>query len=169
MTGFAEQRNSIRELCRIPLMFAEQQSHTYHNATIFNISGEGMYLEARRKLIAGDGIRIRLADKDAEGLETSCIEMDNATVVWCTAVEKDRGHFYGAGISFNAADIRVQEETASDIEYHCDMCGTRMNAGDFKKIRGSVCLCTICHEYLNSFPEALRRWCIERFLMVNSP
>lgn len=169
MTMSTEQRDCTRESCHISLLFAEQQSQTYHEATVFNISEEGMYLEARRKLSAGDDIRIRPADTDARGLEKPCVEMNNATVVWCTEVEKGGGQLYGAGISFSAVDIIVPGEKSSDIEYHCDMCGKRMNAGEFKKIQDSICLCPICHEYLNSFPELLRRWCIERFLMGNSP
>ena len=169
MTGSTEQRDSTRDLCHIPLLFARQQSQTYHEATVFNISEEGMYLEAQRKLSAGDDIRIRLTDTDAHGLEKPCIEMNNATVVWCAEVEKYGRQLFGAGISFSAVDIIVPEEDFSDIEYHCDMCGKRMSAGEFKKIQDSICLCPICHEYLNSFPESLRKWCIERFLMGNSP
>lgn len=169
MAGFTEQRHCIRESCRIPLIFAFHRSHTYYDATVMNISKDGMYLETRKRLRAGSGIRIRLEGTDATVCEEKrFLEMDNATVLWCTGVEKGDGRFFGAGISFNLSDIVASEEEGAGIEYHCDMCGKKMNAGEFQKIQGRVCLCAICHEYLSTFPEALRKRCIERFLTVNS-
>jgi hypothetical protein len=167
MAESAEHRGCTRQTCNFPLKFALQHSRAYLDATVFNISEQGIYLEADSKLKPGADITIRLTDVDANGLERLSIEMSKATIIWCAKVEKGGGHFYGAGINFPAAEMSLPADSASYIEYHCDMCGKRMDENEVIKIHDNICFCTVCHIYLDSFPEALRKRCIERFLMGN--
>jgi hypothetical protein len=168
MAGSIEQRACARKSCQIPLKFAVQKSDKYFDATMFNISDEGIYMEARQKLSPGDDIWIKMMDNEDVGSGKRFLEIKEATVIWSALFKKDNGSFYGAGINMGVTDILGRTQVSPDIEYHCDMCGKRVKTKEFQKRIDCVCLCSVCSEYLNSFPESLRKRCIERFLLGNA-
>lgn len=167
MAGSIEQRACARKSCQIPLKLAVKKSDKYFDATMLNISDEGMYLEARRKLTPGDGIRIKMMNTDEVGPGKRLLEIKDATIIWSALFRKDDGKFYGAGISMGVTDILGRKKDLSDIEYHCDMCGRKVKTKEFREKIKCVCLCSVCSEYLDSFPESLRKRCIDRFLLGN--
>jgi hypothetical protein len=168
MAESVEQRACARKSCQIPLKFAVQKSDKYFDATIFNMSDEGMYMEARQKLSPGDDIRIKMMNTEEVGSEKRSLEIKEATIIWSALFKKDDGNFYGAGISMGITDILGLTRVSTDIEYHCDMCGKKVKTKEFQERKDCVCLCSVCNEYLDSFPESLRRRCIERFLLGNA-
>jgi len=168
MAESTENRGCTRQTCNFPLKIALPHSQTYLDATVCNISKHGMYLEADSELKPGAFITFRMTDVNVNELERLSIEMSNATIIWCDGVETENGRFYGAGINFPAAETSLSAGIASDIEYHCDMCGKRMSENEFIKIHDTIRLCNVCNAYLDSFPELLRKRCIEGFLAGNS-
>ncbi len=164
MAESPDQRKHPRKSCRIPLKFAREQSDIYGDALVRNISEHGIYVEAHEELRAGAGIRIRLMSTPAPGPANLSGRENVATIIWCTRIETDHGHFYGAGMRLGGTSLNDRAGAAPDGEYHCALCGKKMTGAEVNSIEGCQSLCNICRDYLNDFPQSLRKWFIERFL-----
>lgn len=168
MGQISEHRTHARKDCRIPLeVECTARGRVFPcEATLYNISQEGIYLETDQELRPGEPVHIRLIQEVPRVLECAHLYDCNGTIRWSRQHKIGRHRLYGAGVRFyfSAVTGEIIEE-GPGIVCKCDMCGETISLWDARQ-QGPAWLCPACRRCLERYPEALSR-VTTRYLIGN--
>lgn len=166
MAQIRENRMHSRMYCRIPLECLSKQSDQSFQATVFNVSDDGVYLEADRELRPGENILIHTAQEVPK--EVTCKELeDNVGIIrWTRYMEQEGHHLFGAGLKLYYPDMMEDLKDLESLTYYCDMCGTTIRFTDVQQSKGIIWMCPRCNTYVENLPQALYET-TSRFLIGN--
>jgi hypothetical protein len=168
MTTFRDHRTHPRTPClahlEIDCMSCRTREHI--QGVTYNMSDEGIYLEAERPLRAGAKVIIR--DVHDEEREESCnVLKGNAGVVrWATTMERQAGQLFGYGIWLYYPDLTEGFEGLKDIRFYCDMCGKPVKIRDLRQQKGPLWMCPRCNDSMEHLPDVLEEE-LDRYLVGN--
>jgi hypothetical protein len=168
MTALRDHRTHPRTPClahlEIDCMSCRTREHI--QGTTFNMSDEGLYVEADRHL--GRNARVIIQDVRDEGGVQSCVELKgNAGVVrWARHMEREGGTVFGYGIWLYYPDLAEGFDAIRDVTFFCDMCGRHVRIRDLKQQRGPLWMCPRCNAHIEHLPEVIEDD-LDRYLVGN--
>lgn len=166
MAPFRENRTHSRVNCRIPLKYLPWKSSRSFNATIYNVSDDGAYIETCHAVKPGESILIRLTTDMPDDI-ADIIPSENAGLVrWSRTMRTGRSRLYGAGVRFYYPELVDKIEKSSGLKYSCDVCGKSLGLRDIKQRQGLIWMCPLCSDNIEDLPEALYK-ATTRYLIGN--
>ncbi len=168
MGQISEHRTHKRMDCRIPLeLECTARGRVFPcEATLYNVSEEGIYLETDKELRAGEPVHIRLIQEVPRVLECVHLYDCNGTIRWSRQHKIGRHRLYGAGVRFYFSPATGEMiEEGPGIACQCDMCGETISLWDARQ-QGPAWLCRACRRCLEKYPETIYR-VTARYLIGN--
>jgi ribosomal protein L37AE/L43A len=127
-----------------------------YQATVYNISDEGLYFETDRELKPGQDIRISIRQDLPEEF-THIADGDQSGIIrWSLPVTSGRRHVYRAGIRLSSTGAKRAFQGLPEAQYFCDVCGEQISYRQVRK-EGLVWLCPHCSEYFMNLPPSVSR------------
>lgn len=159
MTPFREHRTHSRMQCRVPLkvVFQARRGRTTHEAVLYNVSEEGVYLETDHEFKPGDRVDVHPVQRVPRVLQSIHLGELPGTIQWSRSSHAGRHRVYCAGVRFEPA--RAAREEAAEppgFVYLCDLCGEAITTR-FPGTAEPVWLCPECRRHLEGFPEPIVR------------
>jgi hypothetical protein len=168
MTAIRDHRTHPRTPClahlEIDCMSCRTREHI--QGVTYNMSDEGLYVEAARHIERG--ARIIIQDVRDEQAEQGCGELrGNAGVVrWIRHMERDGDMFFGYGIWLYYPDLAEGFDSMRDIRFFCDMCGKPVKIRELKQQKGPLWMCPRCNRHIEGLPDELEQD-LDRYLVGN--
>ncbi len=151
-----EHRTHQRMSCRIPMEYTFRRSHKAYQATVYNVSDDGLYVETDRELRPGQDIRISIRQDMPEGFTHLALDDQSGIIRWSLPVTSGRRHVYRAGIRISSPGMKRTFQGLPEAQYFCDICGEQVSYRQVRKV-GLIWMCPHCSEYVTHLPVAVRR------------
>jgi hypothetical protein len=168
MTTFRDHRTHQRTPClghlEIDCMSCRTRDHI--QGVTYNMSDEGLYVEAEVRL--GAGAKVIIQDVSDEAGDERCrVLKGNAGVVrWTRAMERGSSPLFGYGIWLFYPDLAEGFEGLEDIRFYCDVCGHRVKLRDLRQQKGPLWMCPRCNRNIERLPDVLEEE-LDRYLVGN--
>jgi hypothetical protein len=125
-------------------------------ATIYNVNGDGLYLETPHPLEKGEGILIHTLQQVPDSLtDGRDIDANAGVVRWSRAMERNGARLYGAGVRFFYPDLREDREAQDLFENYCDICMKAVGRRIGVLRSDCVWMCPKCSDFLDHLPRDL--------------
>lgn len=170
MAPFREHRTHTRLQCRVPLELKStaQKKKRAYEATIYNVSQDGVYIETSRELEPGEQVHLHLEQLVPRVLECGHLSDSTGVIRWSRPTEIGRHRMYRAGIRLFLPRIGENAvEGHPGVLYYCDMCGITVSLWDVRRQKGPVWLCSHCERHLERYQETVCR-VMTRYLIGNA-
>lgn len=151
-----ENRTQQRLNCRIPMEYTFRRSHKPYQATVYNISDDGLYVETNRELRPGQDIRIFIRQDMPEGFTHLALDDQSGIIRWSLPATTGRRHVYRAGIRLSSPEVQRAFQGLPGTQYFCDICGEQISYRQVRK-EGLIWMCPYCSEYVMHLPAGIRR------------
>jgi hypothetical protein len=144
MDACDENRAGSRTNCMILLECAMDRVEQAFEATAWNISGAGVYLETVQPLEPGERVGLRFPAGLVGDLALGMPGEGEGVVRWAVAMELDEGTMYGAGMEVLTPHL------------DCDVCGGAIPGPDhLVTLKETVRMCRSCGLNVTSLPAGL--------------
>ncbi len=152
-----EHRTQQRMNCRIPMEYTFRRSHKAYQATVYNISDDGLSVETDRELRPGQDVRILINQDVPEEFTHIAAHGDQSGIIrWSLPVKSGRRHVYRAGIMLSSPGMKRAFQGLPEAQYFCDICGEQVSYRQVRKV-GLLWMCPHCSEYVMHLPVAVRK------------
>ncbi|HON39357.1 MAG: PilZ domain-containing protein [Desulfomonilia bacterium] len=151
-----ENRTHQRLNCRIPMEYTLRRSRKPYQATVYNISDGGLYVETDRELRPGQDIRISIHQDMPEGFNHLALDDQSGIIRWSLPATTGRRRVYRAGIRLSSADVRRAFQGLPEVQYFCDVCGEQVSYRQVRKAE-LIWMCPHCSEYVKRLPGDICR------------
>jgi hypothetical protein len=169
MASFTEHRMHPRNRARIPsdVECVSCDADQIFNATIVNVSGDGLYLESNHPFGMGDGVFIHTLEHVPERLtDGKNIDAHAGIVRWTRAMERGGKQLYGAGVRFFYPGMLEDREAQNLFEYSCDVCSKAVGRRVGVRRSDYLWMCPKCSEFIDTLPSDLH-FITVRYLIGN--
>lgn len=133
---------------------------------MYNMSDEGLYLEAQGRVSPGSKVIIQDVRAQDEGDTYAALKGNAGVVRWARPIERQKRGLFGYGIWLYYPDLAEGFEALRDIRFYCDMCGQPVKIGNLKGQKGPLWMCPRCNDFVESLPDVLGEE-LDRYLMGN--
>jgi hypothetical protein len=158
MASFTEHRTHRRNRTRTPsdVECVSCDAEQVFNATICDVTGDGLYLESAHPFDRGEGILIHTLQHVPERLtEGRDIDANAGIVRWTRAMERDGKALYGAGVRFFYPGLREDREAQNLFEHYCDVCSKAVGRKIGVQRSDYLWMCPKCSVFIDTLPTDL--------------
>jgi hypothetical protein len=169
MAPFTEHRMRPRNRTRIPsdVECVGCGLDDCFRATIYNVNGEGLYLETDHPLDRGEGVLIHTLQRVPGGLtEGRDIDANAGIVRWTRSMERNGRHLYGVGVRFFYPGMGQDRDAQDAFEYYCDLCSKAVGRKIGVRRSDYLWMCPGCNEFVEHLPVELHSVTL-RYLIGN--
>ncbi|HNY65137.1 MAG TPA: hypothetical protein PKM41_06835 [Deltaproteobacteria bacterium] len=169
MAPFTEHRVHIRNRTRIPsdVECVSCGLDDCFRATIYNVNGDGLYLESDHPLDRGQGILIHTLQHVPAGLTDGRDIDDNAGIVrWTRSMERNGRQLFGAGVRFFYPGLGEDREALDAFEYYCDLCSKAVGRKIGMRRSDELWMCPRCSTFVDHLPTEIH-YVTMRYLIGN--
>jgi hypothetical protein len=168
MTTFRDHRTHSRTPClahlEIDCMSCRTRGHI--QGVTYNMSDEGLYVEAERGLRPGAKVIIRDVQEEERDERCTILKGNAGVVRWTRAMAGQAHPLFGLGIWLYYPDLAEGFEGLSDIRFYCDMCGKPVKMRDLRGQKGPLWMCPRCNDSMERLPDVLEED-LDRYLVGN--
>jgi hypothetical protein len=167
MTTFRDHRTHGRIPCLAHLEIDCMSCRTSERiqGVTYNMSDEGLYVEAERRI--GRGAKIIVRDvHDDDGLRCGVLKGNAGVIRWARPMGRGEHRVFGYGVWLYYPDLAEGFEGLEDIRFYCDMCGRPVKIMDLKQQKGPLWMCPRCNRHMESLPDVLEEE-LDRYLVGN--
>ena len=150
-----------------PIQYFHSQSDHYYNSRMYNYSEGGLYFESFKALAPDSKINIIMPNYSPDTSGPEAFHSYLAEIRWCQDRSDPKLSRYGVGVRILERSHSRHPHTEPQKRQFCDLCGKRFDAASICLMDGSICLCPLCFEHLDSMPEDHIKSDIKRLLIGN--
>jgi hypothetical protein len=167
MDPLDENRSGLRMNCMFPVECSGGKHGDPFEATVWNMSDSGVYLETARELGPGENLTLSFPRGLLEDMGISLPGEGTGVVTWTCTMEFDEAVVYGAGVELFFPDRAGKGAGAGEVAYDCDVCGGAVTSGEHLVTLGDIIrMCGSCGRNVINLPNSLHV-VASRFLMGN--
>ncbi len=164
----SKNRSYPRFFCEKPILFSTYEKNNFHEAVMYNIGEDGMYLESSVLLDSGADIYIKLTELSSCKMNSKDFNGYRGEVKWINTIEENADTVYGAGILLKVKGHFYLGGSFEKMGYPCEIC--RKNISDEKIIPGNKdyeLICSTCCSRIDGWQDRIAKGYIESFIEGN--